>query len=103
MLKRIEGAANMKEIHEDGSIKISLFKLVLYLLHQVHRVMEQGDCYSQMKLIPQLGHYELEQRDYANKELAQAVGQYLANDGKFIIYLSENDGCHEIFDDDDEL
>ena len=56
-----------------------------------------------MKLIPQLGHYELEQRDYANKELAQAVGQYLANDGKFIIYLSENDGCHEIFDDDDEL
>jgi hypothetical protein len=52
MLKHIEVGADLREIQENGSLRIALFKLVLYLLHQVQRVMVESDWKLQAKLVP---------------------------------------------------
>lgn len=66
MLQRIEVCSNVKEIREDHTVRTSLFKLVLYLLNQVGRVMQETDWKLQSKLIPELGKYDLELKNYGN-------------------------------------
>ena len=101
MLTRIEVASNLKVIVEDDTLRSGLFKLVLYLLNQVHCVMKETDWQQQCKLLPDLGKYDLELKSYGNPKLLEQVNRYIIKEGNFMIEMIYNDGCHEIRDSDD--